>query len=491
VHNKPVKITFHANERTLVFWRLAPDTVYNAFKDSFVLSREGTYTLEYYSESTNGLTSPTRRAEYVVDLTPPQTDVIVKKGINDSVSVFFECSKNATIYYTLDGSNPAYSGTTRTAGNKFLLSRDRISIKRVGDVKLAFFTEDAAGNQSPIKVLDVFKPHAVPDVPAGPERIYDRVLSVTLNTFDSKSMVYFSRHGRTPTVDSSVFSRPLTLVASDTIMAFVVDAAGYRGQIDTFVYLIDLPPSPDFTSTPADVKQGTAVSFDASRSIDCETPVSRLLFRWDFNGDTVYDTPWKSDPVVTHSFDVPGRYTVTLQVKDERSRISFLKKHVLVQELCPLGMVSLARDNGSTFCIDKYEWPNIADQKPMVSVSWVQAKIFCMDAGKRLCTQEEWTAACRGPSAKSGYPYGMKYEKGRCPTEGTALFRSGKFEQCGEVHGTQDMVGNVWEWIEDKRGDYPIMMGGSYRFGSAADCSLTSEGGVGLKSPEVGFRCCK
>jgi hypothetical protein len=35
------------------------------------------------------------------------------------------------------------------------------------------------------------------------------------------------------------------------------------------------------------------------------------------------------------------------------------------------------------------------------------------------------------------------------------------------------------------------MMGGSYRFGSAADCSLTSEGGVGLKSPEVGFRCCK
>ena len=236
VHNRPTKIAFHANEQTAVYWRLLPDTAFAVFRDSLVLAREGTFTLEYYSESQNGLTSPIRRSEYVMDFTPPHTDVIVKKGNDDSVSVFFECSKNATIYYTIDGSNPAYSGTARTAGNKFLMSRDRISIKRVGDVSLAFYAEDAAGNQSPIRVLDVFKPRAVPDVPSGGDRIYDRVLSVSLNTFDSKSVVYYARHGHTPTLDSAVFSQPLTLVASDTILAFVVDAAGFRGQIDTFVY---------------------------------------------------------------------------------------------------------------------------------------------------------------------------------------------------------------------------------------------------------------
>jgi formylglycine-generating enzyme required for sulfatase activity len=53
------------------------------------------------------------------------------------------------------------------------------------------------------------------------------------------------------------------------------------------------------------------------------------------------------------------------------------------------------------------------------------------------------------------------------------------------------MVGNVWEWVEDKKGDYPYMLGGSFRFGEVADCRLASEGGVGLKSGEVGFRCCK
>jgi Sulfatase-modifying factor enzyme 1/Chitobiase/beta-hexosaminidase C-terminal domain/PKD domain len=490
VHNRPLKIAFHANEQTAVYWRIAPDTTFTMFRDSLVMAKEGTFTLEYYSEGQNGLSSPIRRAEYVMDFTPPQTDVIVRKGNNDSVSVFFECSKNATIYYTIDGSNPAYSATTRTVGNKFLVSRDRISVKRVGDVSLAFFAEDAAGNQSPIRVLDVFKPRAVPDVPSGRERVYDRVLSVSLNTYDSKSVVYYARHGHTPTTDSAVFSQPLTLVASDTIMAFVVDAAGYRGLVDTFVYLIDLPPSPEFTVTPLEVRQGASATFDASKTIDFETPAIRLLYRWSFSGDSASYTSWKNERVVSHSFGAPGRYAVALQVQDERKRIVTLRKDVLVRELCPVEMASLSRADGSTFCIDKYEWPNIVGENPLTSVSWVQAKIYCMDAGKRLCTAEEWSSACRGP-LKSEYPYGVKYEKGKCPAEGSGVYRSGKFPQCGEKGGPQDMVGNVWEWVEDKRGDYPVMMGGSFRFGEAADCNCSSEGGVGLKSNEVGFRCCK
>jgi formylglycine-generating enzyme required for sulfatase activity len=92
---------------------------------------------------------------------------------------------------------------------------------------------------------------------------------------------------------------------------------------------------------------------------------------------------------------------------------------------------------------------------------------------------------------KMVYPYGPKYEKGRCPAEGDAPYKSGRFPRCGEEAGPQDMVGNVWEWVEDKRGDYPLMLGGSFRFGENADCQLSTEGSVGAKSAEVGFRCCK
>ncbi len=490
LYNKPVKIQFRANDLTQVYYWFAPDTLYAPYKDSLVLNKEGTYTLEYYSESQNGLSSPIRRSEYVLDLSPPQTDVIVKKGIKDSVSVFFECSKNATIYYTLDGTNPYYSRTARTAANKLLTSKDRISIKRSGDVKLAFYAEDAAGNQSPLRVLDVFKPRAIPDIPFGKDRVYDKVLSVNLNTFDSKSVVYYGRHGHVPTTDSSAFIAPITLVSSDTILAFVVDAAGYKGQIDTFVYLIDLPPTPEFIVATPNIRVGHDITFDASQSIDLQTAKNALLFRWDFNGDGKWDSQWNNNPIAIFKYPNAGLYNVILEVKDNGNHVARLAKEILVQELCPSGMVARARSDGSPFCIDEFEWPNIAGELALTSVSWVQAKMYCLDAGKRLCTQEEWILACKG-SKKMEYPYGVKYEKGKCPTEGSAVEKSGKFIHCQEADAPKDMIGNVWEWVENKRGDYPVMMGGSFRFGEAADCDLASQGGVGLKSGEVGFRCCK
>jgi formylglycine-generating enzyme required for sulfatase activity len=155
-----------------------------------------------------------------------------------------------------------------------------------------------------------------------------------------------------------------------------------------------------------------------------------------------------------------------------------------------MGMLSYALEAGHTYCIDKYEWPNVAGQKPYAFVSWVQANMSCMDAGKRLCTAEEWNNACKGVS-RAAYPYGEMYRKGKCVTEARETSPSGKADGCGDPSGVRDMVGNVWEWVVDKRGDYPKMMGGSFRFGKEADCNLSSEGGIGLKSAEVGFRCCK
>jgi hypothetical protein len=53
------------------------------------------------------------------------------------------------------------------------------------------------------------------------------------------------------------------------------------------------------------------------------------------------------------------------------------------------------------------------------------------------------------------------------------------------------MVGNAWEWVEGRKADYPLMYGGSFGYDERADCNLSSQGSVGTKSAEVGFRCCK
>jgi hypothetical protein len=492
VYRKILKVVFKGSSATRVFWRILPDTVFKPYTDSVNLGKEGVYSLEYFSESETGVHSPLRRNEYIIDLTPPHVTINVKKGLRDSVSVFFECTKNATIYYTTDGSNPFYSATTKTLGNKFLLSKDRLSIYRSpgSDVKLAYYAEDVAGNQSRITVLDVFKPQTVPNVPAGKDILYDRILSITLNTFDSRSRIYFSRRGKVPTVDSSVFINPITLVKSDTIIAFVVDAAGYKGLLDTFVYAIDLPPSPDFTIAPESLTVGMTVDFDASTSIDHETPFDKLQFQWDFIGDGKRKTAWSADPHARYTYSLSGIVKPVLEVRDENNRTASVSKAILVRSRCPPAMASVSLATGSVFCIDNFEWPNIAGEKPFTGVSWVQAKMYCLESGKRLCTPEEWVGACKGMKA-TAYPYGERYEKKTCPSEGKDVYQSGTFPKCKNAFGVFDMVGNAWEWVEGKEGDYPLMFGGSFAYGEQADCNLSSQGSVGTKSGEVGFRCCK
>ncbi len=59
------------------------------------------------------------------------------------------------------------------------------------------------------------------------------------------------------------------------------------------------------------------------------------------------------------------------------------------------------------YCIDKYEWPNVAGERPEVMNRFHQAQVKCAAVGKRMCTESEWSFACEGPEMKP-FPYGYK-----------------------------------------------------------------------------------
>jgi len=490
VFSAPVTLRLSTSMTAEVYWRTAPDSAFVHFRDSIVLDREGLHTVEYYSESPAGLRSPVKRTEYLVDWTPPQVNAALRKGVNDSIIVFLEANENVTFYYTLDGSNPVYSATANVAANKFFLSRDRLVLQRTADTKLTFFAEDLAGNQSPVTILDLFKPRAVPNIPAGRTIVYDRMLSVALNTYDDKSQIYFERHGKTPTLQSPLYTGPITLLKSDTITAFVVDASGTRGDIDTFVYILDLAPSPYFVFSPDTAEVGDAVAFDASATFDQESPIKRLTFAWDFDGDGKTDMVREGAADAAYAYTAAGRYAATLTVTDPGRHSAQIVREILVRGRCPDNMVSVIPAGVAPFCIDRYEWPNRAGKTPQAAVSWVRAHMYCSDEGKRLCTAEEWRSACSG-GADRAYPYGPAYESGRCPCEGEAAHPSGRFPSCNEGFGLHDMTGNLWEWVADKSGMRARLAGGSYKSRAAAHCGLVSEGSIVEQSEDVGFRCCK
>ncbi len=166
------------------------------------------------------------------------------------------------------------------------------------------------------------------------------------------------------------------------------------------------------------------------------------------------------------------------------------------------------------FCIDKFEYPNRAGEKPVVMKSWNEAAATCQAEGKRLCKDTEWTLACEGEQ-RNPYPYGTKRDSNACnidkphpaqnekalanastrDAEVARLWQgeaSGARAQCVSDYGVYDMTGNVDEWVVNESAK-PFKSGskGGY-WGPVRDrCRpMTTVHAEDFQFYQLGFRCC-
>ncbi len=93
----------------------------------------------------------------------------------------------------------------------------------------------------------------------------------------------------------------------------VVDDSGATASTETTVSVAPNPePEPSFTVSPDGPRAGDRVTFDASPSSDPDGTVTR--YEWDFDGDGTTDATGET---VTHTFERPGEYDVTITVVDD------------------------------------------------------------------------------------------------------------------------------------------------------------------------------
>lgn len=148
------------------------------------------------------------------------------------------------------------------------------------------------------------------------------------------------------------------------------------------------------------------------------------------------------------------------------------------------------------------------------------AERACANAGKRLCSEDEWVRACRGADATQ-FPYGTEYVQGRCNVfreahpaaelhgnasinhtdprlnkvakNGRPLLRkTGATADCASRWGQDavyDMVGNLDEWVADPDG---VFVGGFYSRSTRAGCeSKVSSHAPSYFDYSLGTRCCR
>jgi hypothetical protein len=144
------------------------------------------------------------------------------------------------------------------------------------------------------------------------------------------------------------------------------------------------------------------------------------------------------------------------------------------------------------YCIDIYEYPNKKGEKPRKRNEWYGAKDICEKQGKRLCTDQEWEKACKGPK-NLRYPYGNKYGPSKCNTESGKISLIGEKTECVSGYGVYDMSGNLKEWMASEQlGSYLNMRGGSYQSKDRdSRCSAYRRVIPFGSKTEYGFRCCK
>jgi uncharacterized protein (TIGR02145 family) len=95
----------------------------------------------------------------------------------------------------------------------------------------------------------------------------------------------------------------------------------------------NVAPNAHFDSSPPQGTVKTLFDFDATDSEDPDGLKSLLVFRWDVNGDGEWDTPFGSYRTYSWKFEIPGTYTVKLEVKDTYDAISSFEYNLLVDSL--------------------------------------------------------------------------------------------------------------------------------------------------------------
>lgn len=121
-----------------------------------------------------------------------------------------------------------------------------------------------------------------------------------------------------------------------------------------------------------------------------------------------------------------------------------------------------------------------------------QAKAACAERNKRLCSENEWEKACKGPQLFD-YSYGNDHDSKNCAPLGylsSQPYRANQHPGCANDWGVQGMSGGVLEWTSTERGDRYVIKVARGTPERQSRCAASDVREAGSSDINLGVRCC-
>lgn len=129
---------------------------------------------------------------------------------------------------------------------------------------------------------------------------------------------------------------------------------------------------------------------------------------------------------------------------------------------------------------------------PLTGMTWDQARQLCERAGKRLCEEDEWEKACKGPKNLI-FSYGDTWDPEACPKPGffEGGYRLSDYPACVSGYGVVGMTGGVGEWTADSfRSGHLVKPSEVGSMPKHARCAGRTDRNADFQSTHIGMRCC-